>query len=122
MKKSVRLPAHVKPERYKIMLKPDLENFTFYGEETIYLSLDKSCREITLHSVDLEIECDQAKISYDEKVETVTLIFSKPIQKGKYQLKLIFKGVLNDKMRGFYRSRYEVNGEVKHLATTHFES
>ncbi len=45
MKNSHRLPAHVKPERYKIMLKPDLNEFTFTGEETIYLSLEKSTKE-----------------------------------------------------------------------------
>src|SRR3989339_895930 len=113
-----RLPAHVRPERYKIMLKPDLENFIFEGEETIYLNLEKHAREIILHAVELEIECDGAKIAYDKKQETVKLIFAKPIHAGKLELKLKFKGILNDKMRGFYRSKY---GE-KHLAVTQFES
>ena len=39
MKSSVRLPDHIRPERYKLTLKPDLENFTFEGEEVIYLTL-----------------------------------------------------------------------------------
>ncbi|MDO8573580.1 MAG: M1 family metallopeptidase [Candidatus Daviesbacteria bacterium] len=120
MKKSVRLPGHIKPERYKIMLRPDLESFTFYGEETIYLILEKSTKEIILHSVDLEIESEDAsKISYNKKEETVTLTFPKTLPKGKNELKLNFKGILNDKMRGFYRSKY---GEDKYLATTQFES
>lgn len=118
MKNNVRLPGHVKPERYKIMLRPDLENFTFYGEETIFLSIDKPVKEITLHSVDLEIECDAAKIIYDKKSETVTLIYPKQLSKGKHQINLKFTGILNDKMRGFYRSKY---GD-KYLATTQFES
>src|SRR3989339_376856 len=113
-----RLPAHVRPERYKIMLKPDLENFIFEGEETIYLNLEKHAREIILHAVELEIECDGAKIAYDKKQETVKLIFAKPIHAGKLELKLKFKGILNDKMRGFYRSKY---GD-RHLAVTQFES
>ena len=106
MKKSVRLPSHVKPERYKIMLWPDLENFTFYGEETIYLILEKPTKEITLHSVDLEIESkDASKISYDKKSETVKLSFAKIIPAGNHQINLKFTGILNDKMRGFYRSK-----------------
>jgi len=113
-----RLPAHVRPERYKIMLKPDLEQFSFEGEETIDLFLEKSVKQISLHCVDLEIECEGAKIAYDEKQETVKLTFPKEIAAGKHQLKLKFKGTLNDKMRGFYRSKY---GE-KHLAVTQFES
>lgn len=119
MKTSVRLPVHVKPERYKIMLRPDLKNFTFSGEETIYLTLDKPTRNIILHAVDLDLECDKAKITYDEKTETVKLTFAKSIPAGKHQLNLKFKGMLNDRMRGFYRSKY---AEDKYLAVTQFES
>ncbi len=132
MKKNVRLPAHIKPERYKIMLRPDLNEFIFTGKETIFLSLEKPINQITLHAVELEIESAEfihgnketwaGKISYDKKAETATFTFPKNIQKGKGQLKLVFKGILNDKMRGFYRSRYEIDGEARHLATTQFES
>lgn len=114
------------------MLKPNLDQFTFEGEETIYLLLEKSTKQITLHSVELEIESVEwihrqkevwaGKISYDKKGETATLSFPKSLEKGKGQMKLMFKGILNDKMRGFYRSRYEVDGVSKHLATTQFES
>ena len=119
MKISHRLPAHIKPERYKIMLKPNLEKFTFEGEETIFLTLEKSSKEITLHCAELKIECEGAKIKYDEKSETVKVIFKKTIPAGKHELKLKFTGILNDKMRGFYRSKY---GDNQHLATTQFES
>ncbi|MBI2019080.1 M1 family metallopeptidase [Candidatus Daviesbacteria bacterium] len=122
MNKSVRLPAHIKPERYEIILRPNLQDFTFTGEETIFFTTDKSIKEITLHSVDLEIESMGAKIKYDKASETVSLIFPKPIPKGKDKIKLTFKGILNDKMRGFYRSQYTHEEEVKHLATTQFES
>ena len=132
MKTSVRLPAHVKPQRYKIMLKPDLDNFTFYGEETIYLTLEKPTKEITLHAVELDVKSVEwihkgkeswgGKVKYDKKAETTILTFSKNLEKGKGELKLNFKGVLNDKMRGFYRSRYVHEGSNKHLATTQFES
>ncbi len=132
MQKNVRLPVSVKPERYKIILRPDLENFTFEGEEIIYLFLEKSTERISLHSVDLEIlSCEwihktkevwAGKISYDKENETATFRFPKNLESGKGQLKLKFKGILNDKMRGFYRSRYVVDGVDKHLAVTQFES
>ncbi|MBI4035953.1 M1 family metallopeptidase [Candidatus Daviesbacteria bacterium] len=132
MRNPHRLPAYIKPERYKILLRPNLDEFTFTGEETIYLLIDKPTQEITLHSVDLEIESAEfihqgketwaGKISYDKKSETATFTFPKQVQIGKGELKLIFKGVLNDKMRGFYRSKYDNNGQAKHLATTQFES
>ena len=114
------------------MLRPDLENFTFSGEETIYLVLEKAAKEITLHSVDLEIlsaewihkskEVWAGKVAYDLKTETAIFSFPKLLEKGKGQLKLTFKGILNDKMRGFYKSKYTLDGVDKHLAVTQFES
>jgi puromycin-sensitive aminopeptidase len=61
-------------------------------------------------------------ISYDEKAETATFSFQEPLPKGKARLKLTFKGLLNDYMRGFYRSRYKHGDKQKHLATTQFEA
>ncbi|MDO8639125.1 MAG: M1 family metallopeptidase, partial [Candidatus Daviesbacteria bacterium] len=130
--KNIRLPSYIKPERYKIRLNPNLDEFIFTGEETIYFILEKAVNKITLHSAELEIisaefihtnkEVWAGKISYDEKAETVTLTFPKKLPTGKGKLHLTFKGILNEKMRGFYRSKYEVEGKIKHLATTQFES
>ncbi len=112
----------MKPNHYEIILKPDLEKFIFAGEETISLNLSKPTREIILHSAELKIECPDAAVSYDEKSETAKLSFSKLIPAGKHQIKLKFKGILNDKMRGFYRSKYTYKGQEKYLVTTQFES
>ncbi len=131
-KNHVKLPIHVRPERYEIMLKPDLENFLFEGEETIFLTLDKSVNEITLHSKELEIESAVFRvkskgirvknIKYDEKAETIIFSFADKLPKGAGELKLKFKGILNDKMRGFYRSKYHHKGKERHMATTQFEA
>lgn len=131
-KRSVRLVHHIKPERYTLTLKPDLEAFTFTGKEIINISLSKSIKEITLHSKDIDIETVEIiqgkdiqfahKISYNTKAETVTFSFKKAINKGKAKLSIIFVGIISDNLRGFYRSRYVIDGKTKHLATTQFES
>lgn len=131
-RKSVRLTSHIKPEQYDLTLKPDLEAFTFSGKEVITLTLDKATTEITLHSKDIKIDTVEViqgkdiqfaqKISYDTKPETVTFVFKQPIKKGKAKLSVVFEGIINETLRGFYRSRYILNGEQKHLATTQFEA
>lgn len=131
-KRSVRLSPNVVPNEYEIKLHPDLENFTFEGVETISLSLLKPTKEITLHSKEIEIETAEifinkekvfAKISYDLKAETATFSFPKNIPAGKnIKLNIVFKGILNDKMRGFYRSKYAIAGKEYHMATTQFEA
>ncbi|MES2023334.1 MAG: M1 family metallopeptidase [Patescibacteria group bacterium] len=129
--KSVRLSKNIIPIEYNIQLRPDLENFTFEGIETITLSILKTTKILTLHSKELEIETAEimfgkeklfGKISYDTKSETATFIFPKNIQTGKTKLTLVFKGILNEKMRGFYKSSYTVDGKVNNMATTQFES
>ncbi len=131
--RSVRLSKSVIPIKYDIQLRPDLENFTFEGIETITLSILKPTKTLTLHSKELEIETVHMsdmwenkvfakKISYNEKKETATFLFPKFIPIGKVKLTLVFKGILNDKMRGFYRSRYTVSNKEHYLATTQFEA
>ena len=130
--KSVRLSAHVLPVHYTIFLHPDLEAHTFRGEETISLLITKSTSEITIHSSELviasaEITFDKLilsadKITYDEKAETATIHFLKAIPSGKAKLTLAFSGVLKDNMRGFYKSRYMVDGKERFMATTQFEA
>ncbi len=132
--KSVRLSGNVVPTRYDIQMRPDLENFTFEGIETISLSILQKTRIITLHSKELEIKTAHIllgtekvfakKIIYDEKAETVTFVFPKFISLGSSTTKLtiVFKGILNDKMRGFYKSSYQLDGITHHIATTQFEA
>ncbi|MBI4089758.1 MAG: M1 family metallopeptidase [Candidatus Levybacteria bacterium] len=131
-KKSVRLPEHIVPKRYKITLAPDLKKFNFTGEVEILLELQKAIKEITLHAAELKITSatlhhatgkhESKNISYDEKLETITLSFGKTIQVKEAKLNLKFSGILNDKMRGFYKSKYGMEGREEYLAVTQFES
>ncbi len=129
---SVRLPEHIKPIRYELTLKPDLDAFVFEGWETINLEVGKATKNVTLHSKNLNIEKAEwvkgeaevwaAKITYQEKNDTATLVFPKSLPKGKSKIRLVFRGVLNDKLHGFYRSKYAHNGRENYLATTQFEA
>jgi puromycin-sensitive aminopeptidase len=125
--KNVRLSKNVIPKEYKIELKPDLENFTFSGRETITLEILKSTKTLTLHSKEIDIDTANvgdnfADVTYNKKSETVTFLFPRIIKKGKVALTIIFQGILNDKMRGFYRSKYLVKGKESIMATTQFEA
>ncbi len=42
---NVRLPKHVFPQHYKLSIRPDMEAFTFSGEETISLTLNKALKK-----------------------------------------------------------------------------
>ena len=65
-----------------------------------------------------------AVVTYEEKAETVCLEFASELAVGVATLTLSYTGVLNDQMRGFYRSKYshpDNPKEERYAATTQFE-
>ncbi len=142
-KKSIRLPIHISPSYYNLEIRPDLESGTFSGKEIIKIKTNKDIKQITLHSKDIKIETVKInrsqkvignkknkttkeqfsyKIVYDIKKEIATFYFKNKILKGTSELSIIFSGIINNHLRGFYKSKYVIDGKEKHLATTQFEA
>ncbi len=65
-----------------------------------------------------------ASINNELEVITLESIESLLPATGKHVLTIKFKGIVNDKMAGFYRSSYKdkVTGEQKYLGATQFEA
>ena len=61
-------------------------------------------------------------INYNKEEETVTISFPSLLPLGNGQLFIDFTGELNDKLKGFYRSKYTgTDGHEKYCAVTQFE-
>lgn len=131
-KKSVFLSKNIIPSQYDLVLQPDLLSSTFSGKETIKITVNSDTKSITLHSKDIDIETVKyiikkeeqfaTRITYNIDKETTTFYFRNTIEKGKGSLSIIFSGIINDNLRGFYRSKYILDGIEKHIATTQFEA
>ncbi|XP_050263568.1 aminopeptidase M1-like [Quercus robur] len=142
LKGQPRLPKFANPKRYDIWLKPDLSTCKFAGSVAIELNIAADTCFIVLNAAELSI--DIASISFThhlaatdasnsnqvlkplyvdvvEEDEILVLDFSDTLPIGNGLLTISFKGTLNDKMKGFYRSTYEHNGEKKNMAVTQFE-
>ncbi|MFW6174324.1 MAG: M1 family metallopeptidase [Chloroflexota bacterium] len=129
-----RLTRAVTPSRYELTLEPDLDKATFTGVEAIDVQVHEQTDTITLNAAELELdeawlESDAAgrtevtDVSLDEEMERATLKLASPVSPGDHVLRIRFRGVLNDKLRGFYRSRYTDSDGVEHtIATTQFEA
>jgi puromycin-sensitive aminopeptidase len=128
-----RLPRTVAPERYDLTLSPDIANATFTGEERVLVEVLEPVREIVLNAADLEIleaeltsqdgEELTGSVSLDEEHERAVIALSGTATAGSWTLHLTFKGTLNDKLKGFYRSRFTDTAGVEHqIATTQFEA
>jgi puromycin-sensitive aminopeptidase len=128
-----RLPRTVVPSRYDLRLEPDLTTLTFAGVETIAVSIAEPVNEIVLNAVELAVDEavvtdgrgreQRATVSLDEAAERCRLAFAEPLATGEGRLRIVFRGTLNDKLRGFYRSVYkDPSGVSRTMAATQFEA
>ena len=127
-----RLPKNVTPRRYEIKLTPDLKAFTFAGEETIDVIVNEATAEVVLNALELEIDkvsatrggkSLEARIELEGPRERAHFKFPSALETGDWKLHINFRGILNDKLHGFYRSQYsDAAGKSHTAATTQFES
>jgi len=118
------------PINYKLTFEPDLKKFTFDGLESISINCKKSVNIITMNCAELKIKSCIVKSGkkiikstpkINEKTEELQIKLGEKIR-GLCTVDLEFKGILNDRLLGFYRSKYQQNGKTKYLATTQFEA
>ena len=118
------------PINYKLTFEPDLKKFTFDGLESISINCKKSVNIITMNCAELKIKSCIVKSGQkiiestpkiNEKKEELQIKLGEKIR-GLCTVDLEFEGILNDRLLGFYRSKYQQNGKTKYLATTQFEA
>ena len=122
-----RLPQTVRPEHYTLELTPDLKAATFTGLESIDLSLAEPADRIVLNAVELDLKSvtvsaagkqQKASIAFDKEKEQAIFTFPEKLAAGPAKLTIVYSGVLNDKLRGFYLSKTD----KRNYAVTQFES
>ena len=129
-----RLPRDVRPDRYDIVIEPDLGAARFVGEVRIEATVHAPIDSVTLNAAELECSdaalsqgstTSSAEISFDPETERMTLRPSdgRQLEPGDLRISCTFAGELNDQLRGFYRSTFvDEAGETRTIATTQFES
>ena len=130
-----RLPATVVPRRYDLTLEPDLDAATFAGADgrrgrrgrahgRRSCSTPSSSRSTRRGSTTRRATRLDATVALDEETERATLTLDRPLpRRARPRVHLRFRGVLNDKLRGFYRSTFtDDDGAERVIATTQFEA
>ena len=66
---------------------------------------------------------NSTSVNLNEESEVATITFAEKLKTGTGKLHITYTGILNDKLKGFYRSKYtHPSGEVRYSATTQFEA
>jgi len=134
MTERVLLPQDCVPSHYSLSLAPDLGLLTYKCEEQIAVNVINAVNTVKLHSKEISIlsasfESNDGtvrtltSISYDLKLNVVTLGWDDVMPLGDGQIKITFTGILNGDMAGFYKSSYaDANGNKKIMGSTQFEA
>jgi puromycin-sensitive aminopeptidase len=129
-----RLPHTATPLRYELTLRPDLAQASFEGEVDIEVLVVEPTNTVVLNAAELEIaeaslrnhegqRLSPEVIDLDPETERLTIELDAIAEPGTWFLHVRFRGVLNDKLRGFYRSTFtDTDGEEQVIATTQFEA
>ena len=128
-----RLPRTVIPSHYELKLTPDLGDASFAGNVLVDVAVVEPVSEIVVNAAELTLydvtlfnsdgQRLASTVETDEKAERSTLHLDGIAAPGAWKLGISFDGILNDDLRGFYRSVYtDPNGVEKTIATTQFEA
>lgn len=123
-----RLPRTAIPSHYQIRLRPDLATASFTGEVQVDVDLHAPSRVLVLNSIELEIHsCEVdgriATHHLDPSSERLFVTADSELPVGPHRVQISFTGVLNDRLRGFYRSTYrDEHGTERVIATTQMQS
>jgi puromycin-sensitive aminopeptidase len=129
-----RLPRTVVPTRYDLTLEPDLDAGTFDGAVQVALEVREPVTEIVLNANELRLDeatlaasndrrIEVSKIRTDDDAERATLDLAETAEPGTWILATSFRGELNPRLTGFYRSTYDgEDGRTQVVGTTHFEA
>ncbi len=127
-----RLPRTVVPGHYDLKIEPDLVGASFRGTVGIDVEITEPTSIIVLNAIELDLErasiavgdTEQlATITIDADSERATLTVDAALPVGSARIVIRFTGILNNDLRGFYRSVYKTDdGVEKVIATTQFEA
>ena len=117
------------PNNYKIALSPDLSCFKFSGSAVITGNLENRSSKVTLNAIELAIwRCrvtiDGTTVNCPFSVEPAKELLQIQLPRdctGSLIISIEFEGIINDRMAGFYRSRFFKDGETDYLAVTQFQ-
>jgi aminopeptidase N len=122
-----RLPGGVTPEHYTLWVAPDIAAATFRGTVDIRVRIDKPTAAITLHAAEIAFDTVTieaggktvpATVTENTKDEMVTFTAPAPLAAGTATIHVKYRGILNDKLRGFYLSK----GATRNYAVSQMEA
>jgi tricorn protease interacting factor F2/3 len=117
------------PVQYRVHIEPDVKTFTFSGQVEVVFACPEPVRDILLNALDIAVwscrltsggKTVSCPFEMDPGKESLRVVL--PVEaSGEVRLAIDYMGRINDKMAGFYRSRYLAKDGERWIAITQFE-
>ncbi|CAD6892010.1 unnamed protein product [Tilletia controversa] len=129
-----RLPEHIKPLHYHLLIKTDLNTLEFQGVVTIRLHIEKDVKEIEVNCANLNLSkahlilegsetnsTDLLDVVKDDPHGRITVHLGRVLHSGSTaRLSIAFWAPIADDLTGYYRSSSDENGVNTTYALTQF--
>ena len=131
----MRLPEHIIPAHYNLIIHANLTTLTFAGTTEIEITASKPTSTIILHSHRLQISKaalrkgagegqseEPLKVLEHPPLEQIALLAPEPLVVGLlYTIVIEYAGNLSESFHGFYKSTYRTKeGEVRYFLSFFF--
>lgn len=132
----MRLPEHIIPIHYDLLIHANLSTLTFWGTTEVEITVSQPTSTIIMHSHQLQISKAILRRGAEDKLseeplsileypahEQVALLAPQPLLAGlQYTVIITYAANLSESFHGFYKSTYRTQeGELRILASTQFE-
>jgi aminopeptidase N len=123
------LPKTVVPVHYDLDLAPNLDKLAFSGVATIDVDAAEPTDRLVLNAVDLTIESatldgaviPTSAIALDTAAQTLTLSLAQPVGRGRHQLAISYRGLINRFGRGLFMADYPTDAGRKRMISSQLE-
>jgi aminopeptidase N len=128
------LPRNVRPTHYAVAIVPHADRLNFDGKVTVDVQVLKPTASITLNALGMKFSSVTlapatgkgvalvAKVAVDEKKQTATFSFVKPIAPGHYRLAMDYVGTIGTQANGLFAIDYPTESGQKRALYTQFEN
>ncbi|HUV58342.1 MAG TPA: M1 family metallopeptidase [Acidimicrobiales bacterium] len=123
-----RLPRTLVPREYRLRIRPHLDQARFDGVVEIEVDIIEGVSSFALNAIELVLQPATVRAGavtsvsgvpdMDETFETATFTFDDALPIGPATITLAFSGILNDQLRGFYKSTFDDTEGVTHIIAT----
>ncbi len=121
-----RLPRAVVPHRYTLAIEPDLGEASFTGHVIIDANVNAPVAQVLMNATEIDVHAvkiDGVDAPFSLDATTERLVVERAVEVGTVALEITFTGVLNDRLRGFYRSTYlDADGVEQVIAASQMQA